>query len=499
MATNRCTLDVHVGEWPPTRWDEIDAIRATENPLAWGSKARPRITSEVIDWEALGLTPRWVGDDSSEAVAALEPSRFHNHGAQEWERFRNGATARGELALAVSTLMTPTEPTPIALRRAGASVMLAGADSSNVGGAQIALASPPGLVTGLVGADRDLALRIRTVRPLDLPWWALDLEGVLAYQGGFGATQEAPEGEISPLLASSAGEVVAAVWTSPDGSVRHYVVPFLPSYVPLLEWLVEQAVPEFVPTAARRVRRSLSSESQLLTTAEGEARDGLREFQSEVERRRLALQSRVERATADADAVRDPLLYASGAPLVAAVGRVLVDAHVDVTDLDVLLGDTTNADLLAGSGGRRVLVEVKSASGNPSERLAEAPARHLATWPHLRPDLPAEGVVLVLNHQTNTHPLDRTPQPFTRPEFVAALTSPVLTTRQLFDWWRVGDFSRIRSALFGDDPDPTASRAEKAAIEPPETALPVSSTDEPGPPSSQGRLWRRRDRKGGES
>jgi hypothetical protein len=98
-----------------------------------------------------------------------------------------------------------------------------------------------------------------------------------------------------------------------------------------------------------------------------------------------------------------------------------------------------------------VLVEVKAAAGNAGERLAEAPARHLATWPELRTDLPVTGVVLVINHQTKTHPLDRT-APYTRPEFVASLSVPVLTTRQLFDWWRVGAFAQLRSAVIGNTP-----------------------------------------------
>jgi hypothetical protein len=43
---------------------------------------------------------------------------------------------------------------------------------------------------------------------------------------------------------------VAAVWTAPDGAVRHYVLPFMPAWLPVLEWLMQQAIPEFIPTAA---------------------------------------------------------------------------------------------------------------------------------------------------------------------------------------------------------------------------------------------------------
>lgn len=71
--------------------------------------------------------------------------------------------------------------------------------------------------------------------------------------------------------------------------------------------------------------------------------------------------------------------------LEAAVSRVLSDAGFDVTHLDELLGRTASADLLVVQADRRRLVEVKSASGNASERLVDDAKRHLATSPkHLR-------------------------------------------------------------------------------------------------------------------
>lgn len=110
---------------------------------------------------------------------------------------------------------------------------------------------------------------------------------------------------------------------------------------------------------------------------------------------------------------------------------------------------SANADLFASWGDRSVLIEVKSASGNAPERLAEAPTRHLATWPQLRPEIPVAGVVLVVNHQAKIHPLDRSPRPYTRPEFIDSLSFPVISTMQLFGWWRRGDHEGIRSAIFG--------------------------------------------------
>ena len=447
-------MDVHIGVWPPDRWDEIDHIRANANPDAWRGRERPIITSEPIDWEALRLIPRWIGDDSSQAVAAFEPSRFHDNGAQEWDRFLAGAVSRGEIALAVSTLRSAGQPRS-ALARTGASVMMPGADASSIGGEQISLATPPSLVPGLAGADRDLALRISNSRPTDLPWWSLHLSDWDLQRGDGYPHQGLGEGQIQPLLTSTAGEVVAAVWISSNEDIRHYIVPFMPSYVPLLEWLADQAVPQFVPTAARRLRGSLSDEPLFQTTAEASARKALQDFEAETARQRAALQATLDEATEQGNALRDPLLYCTGVPLVRAVAEVLTDAGLHVTDLDEILGDTVNADLLVSHAGRRVLVEVKGASGNPSERLAESPARHLSTWPALRPELSVEGVVLFLNYQTKTHPLDRDDQPYRRPEFVASLTFPILGTRQLWDWWRTGDFGSIRAAVMARHGDHT--------------------------------------------
>jgi hypothetical protein len=135
--------------------------------------------------------------------------------------------------------------------------------------------------------------------------------------------------------------------------------------------------------------------------------------------------------------------------LVDAVEGVLRSAGLDVVNLDELFNDTISADLLASTGQYRILVEVKSASGNPSESLVDDTLRHLATWPALRPELPVEGIVLVLNHQTRLNPLDRPNEPYTRPEFVQSLKIPVITTRRLFDWWRAGDAAEIVEAVFG--------------------------------------------------
>ncbi len=259
MAQVSDALAVHVGEQSPEWWDEVEQIRQAGNPRAGGDAPRPLITSPDIDWEALGLTPRWVGDDASEAIAALEPSRFHGRGADEWERFLRGTASRDETALAVTLIGDDSPPVYRAQGSPWAGVTIpygSGQISTSVGGEWMKLSSPPEPPSDLRGADRNLAMRIAT-RSLDLPWWSLGLSAQLLVREQF-MVHPKPSGHLSPLLKSRAGEVVAAVWSSPDQRVRHYVLPFLPSYVPVLEWLADFAIPEFVPSAARRRRSSLS-------------------------------------------------------------------------------------------------------------------------------------------------------------------------------------------------------------------------------------------------
>jgi hypothetical protein len=280
---------------------------------------------------------------------------------------------RTERLMAISLVGSATESAyrPLGGLRAG--VTLPGEDGSSVGGERLALASPREPAPDLGRADRHLALRLAGARPSELPWWHLELVGFEEYRGGCVA-ESGLEGTLLPLLVSRAGEVVAAVWISPDGAILHYVLPYLPSYVPILQWLSEQAIPEFVPTAARRMRTSLAGEAALQTGAEVAALAELADLEADYERRRSELQARVDSAAAEANEVRDPLLYGSGRSLVAAVHRVLTDAGVAVRDVGELLGTTANADLLASWRDRNILTEVKSATGMPPRG-----------WPRRRP------------------------------------------------------------------------------------------------------------------
>jgi hypothetical protein len=366
-----------------------------------------------------------------------------------------------------------------------ASISLPGsaAGSEYVGGPRINLATKPTLSEGLDGADRDLASRLVTGRDLALPWWSLHHSGAEMYPGGgvpgIGIT---PTGTLAPLLSTYADEVVAAVWRSPNDAIRHYIVPWLPSWTSLLEWLGSQAIPEFIPAAARRIHATLGDEPQLQTTNELSLRSALATLEHDYRTRHDDLAQQLADARHAADDVRHDLLFGSGAVLENAVSGVLAQAGCHVTPLDHLLTRTASADLLVTCGDRRRLIEIKSASGRAGERLADDARRHLDTWPQLRPDIQVEGITLIVNHQTNTHPFDRSAVVYSRPEFVDSLTMPVITTLELFDASRHNDFHLIRNAIF-----PGASQSRAAP-----NATPAQGVAPPRPSGAGPRRWWRR-------
>jgi hypothetical protein len=57
--------------------------------------------------------------------------------------------------------------------------------------------------------------------------------------------------------------------------------------------------------------------------------------------------------------------------------------------------------------------------------------------------------VLVVNHQHAQHPAQRTPRVYSRPEFVATLRLLVVSTLELFYWWRDENWNAIRACILG--------------------------------------------------
>lgn len=482
MTSEEPRWDVLIGYRSPSWWTENDGRGENYLQVTSGDVQRSPLTSESINWDELGMTPRWLGDDSSECVAAIQPKNMLNRGSAEWARFLNGAQQRSEVALVISMVGGSEERSDF-FGGPTAHVDLPAAMFNSVGGPRIALASPPKVADGLGQADRDLALRVVNIRQRDSwsHWWSLHLSGAHVEPGGGGPGRNmGPTGTFTPLLSSAAGEVVAGVWVSADGAVRHYVIPWLSSWKSVLDWLSRYAIPEYVPTAKRRIHTRIGEAPELQTEKEQAALSELARLEAEYSTRRIQFVQAVADAQAEAEPLRHDLLFGSGDTLKDAVRKVLEDAGLAVEDVDTLLGQTGNTDLLVTVDGRHRLVEVKWASGGASEGLVGDALRHLNTWPQFRPDIAVEGITLIVSSQSKLHPLDRNPAVYTRREFVESLTIPVVGIMDLFNAWRARDFDKIRAVVLGE---PIAARNPTPA----EPAEVVSTS----PPKSKRGRWRR--------
>lgn len=181
----------------------------------------------------------------------------------------------------------------------------------------------------------------------------------------------------------------------------------------------------------------------------GAARDSLTQFDEQTTLERARLEVDLADARNEAAKGRFGLLYGSGRPLVRVVQDVLERAGLTVEDLDERLGEGVSGDLLASSGGRHWLLEVKGKSGSAGEDLVADLEKHLRTWPEMgRPEQLAGGV-LIVNHQHGRDPLDRQPEPYARAEFVRSLPCPVIPTLALFGWWKDRDDAAIVQAVTG--------------------------------------------------
>ncbi|RAO63422.1 hypothetical protein LUPAC06_00148 [Micromonospora saelicesensis] len=292
------------------------------------------------------------------------------------------------------------------------------------------------------------------------------------------------ERQLHPILVDALGDPVVATWTPPSCDQRWYVIPDATDWDNVLSWLVQRALPEYVPGALRRARSPHFVDPDLQTTDELAARRSLDELEARYAEEKLGLEEDLREAETHAEPVRYGLLYGTGAELVRVVAAVLAAAGLSTVDLDEELGATKSADLLVTAGGSpQRLVEVKAVSGAAQEHLVGHLQRHLDTWPQLRPDQPVTGGVLVVNHQHKLHPSERAARVYSRPEFVAALPVTVLSTVELFHWWRTSDWAAIRAAVGGAD-------TLAPGVAPTEPALPIDAT-EPAAlrPSAKRRWW----------
>ncbi|MFE5964187.1 hypothetical protein [Streptomyces sp. NPDC056463] len=370
------------------------------------------------------------------------------------KRLLAGARQRGEIALVLAVIGQVNEDrTHNSLWSGDASVNV-GDLFTSVGGQRLPAGTRPQIAPDLSGADRDLAIRLLT-RPEGSPWWSLHLRGVHLERGdGSGSEDHPAEGALDPILVDALGDPVVAAWTSPAGSQRWYVIPDGTSWDNVLGWLVHRALPEYVPGALRRARSPYFVDPDLQSVGEQTARQTLDNLEAQYADEKRQLERTLREAKEKAEPVRYGLLYGSGSELVNAVAQVLADAGMHTVDLDEQLGGTKSADLLVSAEGMSArLVEVKGVSGPAQEHLVGHLQRHLETWPQLQPDEPVSDGVLIVNHQHKLHPSERTAEVYSRPEFVASLESlpvKVISTVELFNWWRAEDWTAIRTAVLGD-------------------------------------------------
>lgn len=466
-------VPVHVGSEPPASWDDIEARQKQfgEDAAPWLLKQRrPPLAMPDLDWYDMGFEPRWVGFDTADCSAALQPSIYSGHGADEFNRFRQGAESRGETALVISPIGQLEDSNTRSVFGPSDSIYL-GQVESRINGLPLGKGARVRAAEGLGHADGLLALRLLSCNPAP-SWWKLSLDGVTmeAYNG---TVHHPAQGTLEPIIETELGEPVVAAWVSPDGVERRYVVPFETPWPVLLTWLLEQGLPELVPAAVRRARRRLAYDTDTMTRRERDARAALDDLEADYTTRRADLERELEESLAAAATVREGLLYGTGGVLVDAVRAVLESAEVTVVDLDDELGGTKNADLLCSFGGYSRLLEVKSASGSAPERAYEDLVRHLREWEKLPASTPVDGGVLVISHQLRSVPDERSSRPFGRPEFLASQTEPIVTARELFDAWREEDAEAVRRLLF-----PGASS--------------VATEQRARPPDAPRRGWRRR-------
>lgn len=461
-------VPVHIGQPEPGSDRERMQLAMQQHQRdVGGHEPAPRVPADLA-WERHGLQPRWLGMESSDCAIAIEPGVFHNRGAAERDRFLAGAARRGELALVVTVIGDADADgggwrNPLFAYDASVST----ADTyTRITGRRLPTGTRPEIAPNLSPADRDLAIRLLS-RPATAAWWALELHGTTTMRGdGYGGPTDHPaQGSLEPILVDSLGDPVVAAWVSPAGDQRWYVLPDSVAWDNVLGWLIHSALPQHAPAVLRRARSPHFVDPDLQTGDELTARTALSDLEARYALERAHLEQELREAEQQAAPVRYGLLYGTGSELVEAVAAVLTAAGLSVVDLDAELGATQSADLLVSAAGfGRRLVEVKGVGGPAQESLVGFVQRHLDTWPQLRPDQPVAGGVLVVNHQHKLPPAERSSQVYARPEFVAALPVPVVSSLQLFHWWRRRDWSAIHAAILGVEPDRAAGDAEPAPV-----------------------------------
>ncbi|WP_329353789.1 hypothetical protein [Streptomyces anulatus] len=472
-ALSAALIPLHIAGEPaaPPAPVVIGASTGTERPPA------PTARLEAADWAALGVEPRWRGQETGDCAAVLSPLSGPATGREPYKRYAEGARQRGETALVIACIGAGKQTHNVFSDTVASGIHLP-RYHGQISASPLPAGVSPELTDGLDHAEHDLATRLLNNPPHT--WFRLT--HLKDRPSGHGAARVYPppgEGELRPILVDGLGAPVAGVWMPASGSARWFVVPHGTDQRLLVQWLVQHALPAYVPGALTRARSPLVRDPALATEAETRLVETIAEEQRTHEQRQTELQQQLAALRAVADPLRDRLLFGTGHPLEDAVHDVLVAAGATVTRLDAVYG-TNSADLLAQYNGRRVLVEVKSSNNRPPQSLPDKLLKHLNTWPALPGTEPVDGGVLVVNYQIKLPPAQRDAEVYTDRAFADALTVPVIGSACLFDWWRREDWDAMRHAVFGDTGSSQA----------PETAVPDADPKASGRPGLLSRLRR---------
>ena len=137
-------IPVHVGLRRPSFAPPVIGSGGARS-FAMGARDIPLLERD-FDWTGHGVTPRWIGMESSDCPAALEPGIYHQSGADELKRFLAGAASRGETAVLIATVGNVNEERPRGVLTQGhATVNLPGGQRI-LSSAPVPLTDPPSLL-----------------------------------------------------------------------------------------------------------------------------------------------------------------------------------------------------------------------------------------------------------------------------------------------------------------------------------------------------------------
>jgi hypothetical protein len=92
----------------PAEWDETERLQrelGDDAAPALANRRRPALARPGIGWDNFGFVPRWIVDEATSCVAALNPDQFD--GMTQYRRFVEAAKRHGETALAVAIVEAP--------------------------------------------------------------------------------------------------------------------------------------------------------------------------------------------------------------------------------------------------------------------------------------------------------------------------------------------------------------------------------------------------------